>query len=78
MHHDVISAAVLGMVRQLLDRVEVLIRDGHDDAGLAVALFHRNFEVALALVEAHRKELALLAGDEQALDVEVIDPVANI
>ncbi len=41
-------------------------------------LLDRDLECALALVERHREELALLAGDEQAVDREIVDPMADV
>ena len=32
----------------------------------------------LALGERHREELALLAGDEHAVDAEIVDPVPQV
>ncbi len=78
MDHDVIGPAVLCMQRQLHDRIEVLVRCGNDDPRIAVTLVDGNLEIALALIEAHREELALLAGDEQALDVEIVYPVPDV
>ena len=40
--------------------------------------FQRQFEAALALGHRHRKEFALLAGDEHSVNAEVADPVAQI
>ena len=78
MHDDVVGAAILCVQRQLENRIEVLVRHRHDDTGLAAALVHGNFEVALAFVETHGEELSLLARDEQPLDVEVVNPVPDI
>jgi len=78
MYDDVIGPAVLCVQREIENRVKILIRHRNNNAGLTSTLFDSKLEVALALSETHREELALLPGDEQSLDIEVIDPVTNI
>ena len=46
--------------------------------GLAGGFLDGDFERALALRERHGEELALLAGDEQASDPKVVDPVTHV
>jgi hypothetical protein len=70
MDHDVISPAILCVKGEIKNRVEILIRHRNDDSGFAGTLFDRNLEVALPFGETHREELALLAGDEQALYID--------
>ena len=41
-------------------------------------LVDRDLERALALRDRHREELALLAGDEHAVDAEIVDPVPQV
>ena len=57
---------------------EILVRHRNDNPGFVVTLFDRNFKIALSLVKAHREKLALLAGDEQPLNVEIVNPVTNV
>ena len=45
---------------------------------LSPSLFDRDLKRALSFGDRHREELALLAGDEQAVDAQIVDPVAQI
>ena len=47
-------------------------------AAAAARLLDGDLEGALALGDRHREELALLAGDEQAVDGQIVDPVADV
>ncbi len=75
---DEVSVTVLGVKGELKHRVEILIGYRHDRRGLARAFIHRDIKVALTLIQAHGKILALLASDKQPLDVEVVHPMANV
>ena len=76
--HDVIRAAGLGVQRQFQNSIEVLVRHRHDRSGFVAAFIHRNFEVPFALLQRHGEKLSLLARNEQALNVQIVDPVTNI
>ena len=79
MHHDVIGADRLGMFGKIDHHVHVLVGAGHD--GLEAVLLRgldRDLEGALALRHRHREELALLAGDEHAVDAEIVLPMIEI
>src|SRR5262245_27555334 len=45
---------------------------------MAAQLLDRYVEAALALGDRHGEELALLAADENAVDAEIVDPVAQV
>ena len=77
-HDNVVCAAVFGMVCEFFDRIEILVGYGDDYSGLPITFIDSNFEVALALFEAHGEELTLLASDKQTLDFEIVNPVADI
>jgi hypothetical protein len=80
--HGEFGASRLGVVEQFERGVEVLVGAGHDDAGAAVAraagLLDRDLAEPLALGHGQGEELALLAGHEEAVDREVVDPVAQV
>src|SRR5262250_2703180 len=76
MHHDVVGADRLRVPGEIDDGVEILIR-ARQDRAMAAQLFDRYVEAALALGDRHGEELALLAADENAVDAEIVDPVAQ-
>ena len=76
--HDVIRSAGLGMQRQFQNGIEVLVRHRHDRVRFIAAFVHRNFEVPFALLQRHGEKLSLLAGNEQAPNVQIVDPVSNV
>src|SRR5688500_20083992 len=64
------------MPRQLYHRILSQDRAGHHDR--AALLGHRQLRGALALLERHGVELALLAVDKEARDAELAGPVAQV
>src|SRR5262249_44115898 len=56
---------------------EILIR-ARQDRAMAAQLLDRYVKAALALGDRHGEELALLAADENAVDAEIVDPVAQV
>ncbi len=77
-HHDIGRADRLGVLGKLDHRIHVLVGAGGDDAGAAADLVDHDLERALALGNRHREELALLAGDEHAVDAEIVDPMPQV
>lgn len=78
MHDDIVGTDLLGVLRQVDHDIHVLVGAGHDRLGPARAGIHRQFEAALALLQRHGEELALLAGYEEAVDAEIVDPVVDV
>ena len=79
MHDDIVGAHRLRMAGQGDHRLHVLVGAGHDRArGGISGRVDRDLEHALALFHRHREKLALLAGDEEAVDCEVFDPMADV
>ncbi len=78
MHDDVVRPTRFGVAGEVEHNVEVLVRARHDRLGIAPAGLDRKLEGPLAFVDRHREELALLPADEEALDAEVLGPVADI
>ena len=78
MHDDIGRADRLGVLGKLDHRVHVLVGAGGDDAGGLADLIDGDLERALAFGNRHREELALLAGDEHAVDAEIVDPVPQV
>ncbi len=77
-HHDEVGADRHGVPPELDHHVHVLVRARHDGAGPPAQRLHRDLEQPLALRHRHRKELALLAGDEHAVDAELAGPVPQV
>ena len=77
-HDDVVRPTRFGVAGEVEHNVEVLVRARHDRLGIAPAGLDRKLEGPLAFVDRHREELALLPADEEALDAEVLGPVADI
>src|SRR5262249_27998517 len=77
MHHDVVGADRLRVPGEIDDGAEILIRARQDRAMPAQPL-DRSVEAWLALGDRHGEELALLAADENAVDAEIVDPVAQV
>ncbi len=78
MHHNVVGADPLGVLRQLDHHVDVLVRARHHGAGAPLAGRDRDLQATLAFLDRHREELALLAGDEQAVDAEFLRPMRDV
>ncbi len=85
-HDHVVGTDVLRVLGQIQHDIEVGVRARGDDAAAADAApvtrrlrgFDRHFHQALALGNRHGKELGLLARDEQATQLKVLDPVVQI
>ena len=77
-HHDIGRADRLGVLGKLDHHVHVLVGAGGDDARRLADLVDHDLHRALALGDRHREELALLAGDEHAVDAEIVDPVPQV
>ena len=77
-HHDIGRADRLRMLGKLDHRVHVLVGAGGDDARGLADLIDHDLHRALALGNRHREELALLAGDEHAVDAEIVHPVPQV
>ncbi len=78
MNDNVRCPGRLRMPRQLDHGVHVLVRTGSNQAGLFANLVHGDFDETLALGERHREKLALFAADENPVDAEFVDPVAQV
>jgi len=77
-HDDEIGADRLGVVGKFQHRVHVLAGARHDGAGAATQRIGSDIEVAFASGQRHREKLALLAGDEHAVDTERPGPVQQV
>ena len=77
-HDDIGRADRLGMLGELDHHIHVLVGAGGDHAGLGADLVDHDLHRALALGNRHREELALLAGDENAVDAELVDPMPQV
>jgi hypothetical protein len=77
-HHNVGCARRLCMPRQFDHGVHVLVGTGSDDSGRFADFVKGYFDNAFALGKRHRKEFTLFAADENTVDAEVVDPVAQI
>ena len=77
-YDDVVGADLLGMAGEVYHHVHVLIGAGHDGLATPRRGLDRELEAPLALLQRHREELALLAGDEQPVDLQVVEPVADV
>jgi len=77
-HDDVVGTHLFGVPREVENYIEVLIGARHDRLGSTASGFDAQLKRPLAFIDAHGKELALLTGDEQPGDAEVVNPVGDV
>ncbi len=78
MDDDIVRAAGLRMLGQIDNHVHVLVRAGHDRLRLVTYCRDSQIEHALALVNRHGEEFALLSRDEKSVNTQIVNPVVDI